>query len=478
MTGWPLWLVMALSGLAAVTPGDAAALPGSPAVGVSVPVPSEHSVAPPVFAAAAVNREDSAAPFYQGVFPKLPTAAAMAAMTAVGRELFMDPSLSASGKLACASCHDPAHAFGPPTAAPVRSGGSDLGQPGVRAVPSLTYTQNIPPFTEHFVEDEGDDSVDQGPAGGRNWDGRAQSAHDQALAPLFSPFEMANAAPAQVVDVVQRSGHAAELRAAFGDTVFDDRDRAFKAILLSLEVYQQSPAEFYPYDSKYDAWLRRRVQLSPAERRGLKVFNDPAKGNCARCHPSAPRGGAFPQFTDFGYVALGVPRNAAIPANADAQYYDLGLCGPLRTDLAGRKEYCGLFRTPSLRNVALRRVFFHNGVFNRLEDVLRFYAERDTTPQKWYPSVAGRVRKFDDLPAEYQRNVDQLPPFGRHAGERPAFDERDIKDLIAFLNTLTDGYDAKVSYIDTSSRPLQPTVAASRVFRNSPTDPARGASSH
>jgi cytochrome c peroxidase len=150
---------------------------------------------------------------------------------------------------------------------------------------------------------------------------------------------------------------------------------------------------------------------------------------------------AFPQFTDFGYVAIGAPRNAAIPANADSRYFDLGLCGPLRTDLADRKEYCGFFRTPSLRNVATRRVFMHNGVFHRLEDVLRFYAERDTRPQKWYPRAKdGTVRKFDDLPPQYQGNVDHEAPFDRHAGDVPAFSDADIKDLLAFLNTLTDGF--------------------------------------
>jgi len=96
--------------------------------------------------------------------------------------------------------------------------------------------------------------------------------------------------------------------------------------------------------------------LSVQELRGLAAFNDPEKGNCARCHPSALHKGAFPQFTDFGFAAIGAPRNAAIPANADRGYYDLGVCGPLRTDLKDRHEYCGLFRTPSLRNAARRRV--------------------------------------------------------------------------------------------------------------------------
>jgi cytochrome c peroxidase len=380
-------------------------------------------------------------PFYSNTFEKVPSAAAM---TAVGRALFFDASLSASGKVACATCHDPRRAFGPPNDSAVQRGGADGRQYGVRSVPSLMYTQSIPPFTEHYFDDEGDDGIDQGAAGGRTWDGRAQSAHDQARLPLFSLFEMANTSPDAVVARVRGAGYAAQFRETFGETVFDDKALAFKAVLMALETYQQNPAEFSPYSSKYDAWLRRETSLSEEELRGLAAFNDPARGNCARCHPSGMRNGAFPQFTDFGYAAIGAPRNKAIPANADPRYYDLGLCGPLRTDLADKKEYCGLFRSPSLRNVATRRVFFHNGVFHRLDDVVRFYAERDTQPQKWYSRGANRVTvKYDDLPVQYQGNVETQAPLDRRVGDAPALNEADIKDIVVFLSTLTDGYEPR-----------------------------------
>ena len=367
----------------------------------------------------------------------MPSAAALAAL---GRALFADPALSASGKIACASCHDPEHDFGPPNNQAVQRGGMDGRSFGVRAVPSLKYTQNTPPFTEHFVDDDGDDSVDQGPAGGRTWDGRSQSFHDQARLPLFSSFEMANKDSDAVVAKVQ-AGHDAQFRAVFGTRAFDDKALAFKGVLMALEAYQQSPAEFYPYSSKYDAYLKNEALLSAQELRGLAAFNDPEKGNCARCHPGAKIKGAFPQFTDFGFAALGAPRNFEIPANADRRYYDLGLCGPLRTDLQDRPEYCGMFRTPSLRNVARRPVFFHNGVFHSLSDVVRFYAERDTKPEKWYRHAAdGRILKFDDLPARYVANLDTQAPFDRQAGNAAALNDRDIEDIVAFLQTLTDGY--------------------------------------
>jgi cytochrome c peroxidase len=376
-------------------------------------------------------------PFYSRSFEPMPTAAALAAL---GRQLFSDPALSASGKMACATCHDPKHDFGPPNSQAVQRGGADGRSFGVRAVPSLKYSQNTPPFTEHFVDDEGDDSVDQGPAGGRTWDGRSSSAHDQARLPLFSSFEMANPDADAVLSNL-RVGHEAQFRALFGDKVFEDKALAFKGVLMALEAFQQNPAEFYPYDSKYDAFLRREATLSPQELRGLAAFNDPEKGNCARCHPSAKVKGAFPQFTDFGFAAIGAPRNRAIPANTDGRYYDLGLCGPLRTDLQERREYCGMFRTPSLRNAARRPVFLHNGVFHSLSDVVRFYAERDTQPQKWYPRApGGRTLKFDDLPEAFIVNVDVQPPFDRHAGNAPALSEQEIEDIVVFLQTLSDGY--------------------------------------
>jgi cytochrome c peroxidase len=94
-----------------------------------------------------------------------------------------------------------------------------------------------------------------------------------------------------------------------------------------------------------------------------------------------------------------------------------------------------------LRNVARKRVFLHNGVFQKVEDVVRFYAERDTAPQKWYPRAAnGAAMKFDDLPPEFRGNVDEQLPFGRRAGEAPALSNADVRDIVAFLNTLSDGY--------------------------------------
>jgi cytochrome c peroxidase len=362
------------------------------------------------------------------------------AIAALGAKLFFDPAISASGRMSCASCHDPAHGFSAPNALAVQLGGEGLRRPGIRAVPNLTYGAFVPAFSEHYFEseDEGDESVDQGPTGGRGWDGRVDRARQQAALPLLDRNEMANLSPEAVVKAVIQGRYADDLRRLYGPEVLAEPIGAFAALTEALELYQETPATFSRFSSKYDAFLGGRVSLTAQEARGLAVFNDEAKGNCAQCHRSAVAAdGRPPLFTDFGYVALGVPRNRAIPANDDPAYFDLGLCGPERHDLTRRAAYCGLFKAPTLRNVALKKSFYHNGVFHTLREAVAFYAERDSDPGKWYSrGPDGTVLRFDDLPAKYVSNVTMELPFG----PRRVLSDGDVDDIVAFLHTLTDGY--------------------------------------
>jgi cytochrome c peroxidase len=367
------------------------------------------------------------------------------ALTQLGRTLFFDPSLSGSGKLACSSCHDPAHGFGPANDLSVQLGGSDMRQPGGRAVPSIQYLQAVPSFTEHFFdsEDEADESVDNGPTGGLTWDGRADRGADQARIPLLSDFEMGNRSETDVARRVLAAGHGKSIAAIIGRKAAKDPAAVYKTVLRALEAFEEDYQTFYPYSSKYDAVLAGEATLTAQEARGLELFNAPDKGNCASCHISQ-RGndGTPPQFTDYGLIALGVPRNRDIPANKDPSYFDLGLCGPLRVDFLRRTDYCGLFRTPTLRNVALRKVFFHNGGTHSLRDAVRFYVERETHPERWYPRKAdGGIDKYDDLPAAAKANINSDPPFDRKAGDAAALTPTEIDDVVAFLQTLTDGYE-------------------------------------
>ncbi len=137
-----------------------------------------------------------------------------------------------------------------------------------------------------------------------------------------------------------------------------------------------------------------------------------------------------------------MPRNDAIPANDDPNYFDLGLCGPARDDLATSRDLCGAFKVPTLRNIAVTAPYFHNGRFATLTEALKFYVRRDTNPEEWYPiDAAGQVQNFNDLPTEFVANVNVTEvPYNRGLGDTPALSSAEIADVIAFLETLTDGF--------------------------------------
>ena len=361
-----------------------------------------------------------------------PGAATLSPTAALGEKIFRDTSLSASGRQSCASCHDPAFGNSPSNGLAAQLGGANLELQGTRKTPGIRYLAANTPF---FF------AADGTPTGGFFWDGRARTFAEQATEPFINPFEMANVDKAAVVAKLAAAPYAADFRAFYGDAVFADVEGAYLRLSLAVQQYEREDTEFNSYSSKYDAFLRGTAALSAQEARGLALYNSPTQGNCAGCHPSA-RGadGSPPLFTDFTYDNLGVPRNPELTRNADPAYFDLGLCQ--RADLAGRDDLCGAFKVPSLRNVALRHAFFHNGRFKTLKDALTFYVQRDTDPAKWYPlDGAGAVQKFNDLPAAYRRNVNTVEvPYDRHAGDAPALSDAEVDDVIAFLKTLSDGY--------------------------------------
>ena len=360
-----------------------------------------------------------------------PTASDLSAAD-IGKLIFHDVSLSASGKQSCASCHSPQHAHAQANALAVQFGGPLLNQPGTRAVPSIRYLADTPPFG---FNEEGT------PYGGFNHDGSVDTFAAQAERPLLAANEMANLTREAVVEKLRKAAYAAQFRQVFGETSLDQVDAAFATLGLALERYQRDSAEFQPFSAKYDAYLAGKAQLTAAEMRGLQLFNDEKKGNCAACHPSVKReDGRPPLFTDFTYDGLGLPRNAAIPANADPSYTDLGLCKSGRSGRASQDSACGKFKVPTLRNVATRQVFFHNGHIKNLRDAVAFYVSRDTQPEQWYPRKAGQeIAKFNDLPAKYHLNVNvEEVPYGGKRGGKPSLSDEEIDDVVAFLLTLTD----------------------------------------
>jgi cytochrome c peroxidase len=401
--------------------------------------------------------------------------ATMSAAAQLGEKLFEDKTLSVSGQQSCATCHVAAYAFaadqsaaGPDRGSPVPLGGPNMNLPGFRNAPSLMYASFTPAF---FFDGDG------GPNGGFFRDGRAVTLADQAVEPFTTSFEMANADAAAVIMKLQSRPYLADFTALYGAAVLNDAQLALQRMGQAIAAYESEAQEFHPFSSKYDYWQQGKATLTAQELHGLALFNDPSKGNCAACHPSTSGDGVTPPlFTDFSFDNLGLPRNGKIPSNHAASapaytpvnsddgiqsYYDLGICGPLRDktglNLAG---VCGQFKVPTLRNIAVTAPYFHNGQFPSLLEAIGFYVRRDTNPEQFYPLAAdGSATKFDDLPALYGGqflvninepgsdagyfgNVNNLEiPYNRLMGDQPALDAAEINDLIAFLCTLTDGYD-------------------------------------
>jgi cytochrome c peroxidase len=110
--------------------------------------------------------------------------------------------------------------------------------------------------------------------------------------------------------------------------------------------------------------------------------------------------------------------------NHDPHFFDMGICGPFRTDLKDQTQYCGMFLTPTLRNTATRHAFFHNGIYSNLDDVMAFYNARNTDPARFYPRGAGgKLEKYDDIPPAWRRTSTERCTV-RPQVRRPARDDR------------------------------------------------------
>ncbi|HEY4158045.1 MAG TPA: cytochrome c peroxidase [Polyangiaceae bacterium] len=357
-------------------------------------------------------------------------AAALDARARLGQKLFFDATLSEPPGTSCAACHDPQHGY-------AGLNGSERGVPrgsrpghfARRSAPSLMYLRFVP-----RLHVEWDDEAENPEArGGFFWDGRVSSLAELVRQPLLNPDEMANPNLDAIAKKLARLPYAGEMRAEI-DRAFDTTESASEALGLCLEAFLTSRA-LSPFSSRYDDFVRAEGTLSPLELQGLALFKDPEKGACNSCHrlDDVSHEPERSLFTDFGYDVVTAPRNTklALPVTS----FDLGLCerpdAHLHTD---DPWYCGAFRTPSLRNVALRQSFFHNGTFTNLRDVVRFYATRSTSPTTWYPDG-----KFDDLPERYWQYVNTTtPPYNRRPGDPPALDDAEIDAVVAFLGTLSD----------------------------------------
>ena len=334
----------------------------------------------------------------------------------LGRQIFMDNTLSEPAGQACASCHQPSQAFADP--GKIVSPGANPALFGNRNAPSISYARFIPP--RHF-------SVkDQTWIGGQFLDGRANTLRAQAKGTFLNPLEMGNASAAAVMQKILSRPYADQFIQLYGWRVRSNDNAGLNAIADALATYEKYGNEFAQFSSKYDAYLRGEVQLTDEELRGLTVFEDEKKGNCAACHPNRPgKDNKPPLFTDFSYDNLGVPVNPSLPFfQMSAQYNpegnnfrDQGL-GKIVKRYPGRE--LGKFKVPTLRNINRTAPYMHNGVFTTLREVVEFYNTRDIDSHWGEPEVPDNVNR------EELGNL--------------KLTESEVDDLVAFLKTLDDSY--------------------------------------
>lgn len=388
--------------------------------------------------------------------PAAPAPAGLTRIETLGQRLFTDRNLSEPAGTACISCHTANTGFANNNGSNIGvARGSAPGALGSRNVMANGYAAFVPPFTFRVANGDVD------PVGGHFWDGRADTLALQALGPFLNAVEMNNPSAAAVVSKVAASNYANLMRAEFGATIFSTPDLAFQKIGVAIAAFEATAGQ-QPFSSKYDAFVQKKATLTAAESRGMALFMDSKKANCASCHKMNPASGN-PQdslFADFAYYATGIPRNASIPQNSNPSYFDLGLCGPARTRPAltanvpanvSIEQFCGTFRMVSLRNTALRQAWMHNGFFKDLRQVVSFYSTRNSDPKRWY----GPAGVPNDLPAAYVGNIiKDRPPFNQSRNAGSVLTEAEVDDVVAFLRTLSDGFVAGA--VVTTPAPPQP----------------------
>ena len=342
--------------------------------------------------------------------------------------------------MSCATCHDPADRARAPTIpiVVVPSGGAALDVPGFRNAPSLRYLQS------HVRRSS---STREGtPTGGFNRDGRAKLACRPGAAPVpRRRTKWPTRPPTTVIAKLRAATYADEFRRVFGaGDLRRRRTRRSTALASRSRNTRTRTPSSTASTASTTCSSPASATLTDRELHGLALFNNPDKGNCAACHPSG-RGadGSPPLFTDFTYDNLGVPRNPAIPANDDPAYFDLGLCGPFRTDLANRTDLCGAFKVPTLRNVAVTRAVLPQ---RPLRDAARC-RRRSTCAATRIPRSGTRstptaaCASSTTCRRSTTRNVNTTEvPYNRQPGDAPALTPDEIDLVVEFLNTLTDGY--------------------------------------
>lgn len=327
------------------------------------------------------------------------SASEQTALAAVGREVFLDATLSNPPGTSCVSCHQPEAAFADPRPVSV---GAKPGSLGTRNAPSLMYAALIPNMDQEDLLDE---------AGIQSWvwqgglfqDGSARTLHEQVSVPMFHAREMNIGGEADLAAKMRKAEYASRLRGDLTESEWADDGKVAHRSYRALVEFLKEPM-FRPFDARIDDHLAGKSDaLTDQEKRGLEVFKN--KGKCADCHFLHATSWPKALLSDFGYDNLGVP------SRGDK---DSGLAGHTLAD-----GEMGQFRAPSLRNVALTAPYFHNGSVATLNEVMEFYNRRDKEPQRWGTTDFPETVNHTDL------------------GDLGLTDQ-EVDDLVALMDAFTD----------------------------------------
>ena len=359
---------------------------------------------------------------------------------ALGEALFHDENLSFNRTQSCASCHNAARAFtdpslnpqGLPRSASVGDDGVSLGD---RNTPTAMYSAITPSFvngTRTRVNSTAGDY--EGWSGGQFWDGRANDLAAQAGAPILNPVEMNMPDKATVIDRVrENSEYETAFTQLFGADIFNDSENAYAALAQSIAAFEQSDA-LAPYTSKYDQFLSGDYQYSPISKAatGKALFFSQQFTNCATCHQLKTQGSEGETFSNYEFHNIGVPVNTAL-RNANglgAEHQDTGLASsealPDGTDTSTLE---GKFRTPTLRNVGVTAPYMHNGVFQSLDTVIRFYDRHLAGSDNEINPETGIAWAAPEVAENISTDILQTGP---------KLSDSDIEALTCFLYSLTD----------------------------------------
>lgn len=339
----------------------------------------------------------------------------------LGRLLFWDPILSGPGDVACATCHHPDFAYADGRQLALGPGSVGLGpqRTDLTGGEIPVVKRNAPTLLNVALNGVdrrgrrgGDFDALPATVGDRTesrapmfWDSRVRSLEAQALEPLKVREEMrGDAYPEDVAvdSVVARLRAIPEYVRLFWEVYGAETVIAPEQVAAAITAFERT---LVTRDSPFDRFLAGDGSaLTEQQRRGMEEFDD---ADCTECH----RG---PMLSDFDRHAEGVAEH---PLLAEADAGD------------GRFR----FRTPTLRNVALTAPYMHNGMLATLEDVLEFY-DRGRSEN---PNVSSRGRRGEDarvagtLDRDF-RGVDNMS-------------DREMRDIIAFLEALTDeGFDRTI----------------------------------